>query len=585
MTLKESEYTKGVLKAFTKSFPQGWIDNLKWDSSNQKASFSKGIELIQKFELCIFVNYSKLVLSADYFINLTNYVNNLDSIIVLEDVIPEDNDYKTKLQERFVGLCQDIQGYNLMLKYHISVTENRLKPNSKKTIINALTDRFDGLLLVFKLICDSCWADFVFSYNEEYIRQLIFYCEHLKYLYEKQSKEVKEVIDATIEKLTIMLGKLSVFTENKELAYRFDLHEYRIALTSPSQFDKDDFRSHLLKYIDVNQISQEDINEWQHDIHQKPLALWKFIFLMRYYVKKTKSRQQIDNLLKEFDRHNEEIIGITYNLVDIYAYSLAKNYMYNSRFSFLCKYDSDYTFERMKCDLEEIEAIQNDTLIFNYHPYQKAIEFLMDRLSIIVSKSRKIEKAEQYLDYLNRCFDKFKNNVGWCKDYQPYYIQSCYKFSTIKLGPSKNFDVFCPSSFCRPLKFKDIDEKVVQFNNELSFLNYQVKHLPDRVEWQEAKDKVERMERKNLETMGLFVTITTFLVGVLTIFIGNNDVSIFTKLEYTSVLGMVLMLFVCLGYFVVSDKIKQWKSLFFGVFALLLLIAISIAYCKALFGA
>ena len=135
------------------------------------------------------------------------------------------------------------------------------------------------------------------------------------------------------------------------------------------------------------------------------------------------------------------------------------------------------------------------------------------------------------------------------------------------------------------MKFKDIDEKVVQFSNELSFLNYQVKHLPDRVEWQEAKDKVERMERKNLETMGLFVTITTFLVGVLTIFIGNNNVSIFTKLEYTSVLGIVLMLFVCLGYFVVSDKIKQWKSLFFGAFALLLLIAIIIAYCKTFFGA
>lgn len=119
----------------------------------------------------------------------------------------------------------------------------------------------------------------------------------------------------------------------------------------------------------------------------------------------------------------------------------------------------------------------------------------------------------------------------------------------------------------------------------MSFLNYQVKHLPDRVEWQEAKDKVDRLERKNLETMGLFVTITTFLVGLLAIFIGNNEkVSIFNKLEYTSVLGMILMLFVCLGYFVVTDRINRKRSWFFGVFAFLLVIAIIVAYCKSHFG-
>lgn len=588
--MEESNYTQAVFEAFKEKFPQGWIDNLLWEPKNEKNSFSTGVKALQEFELCIFTNYSKLILSADYFIHATDNISQLDSLAFTEDIITIDgSDYKKGLQERFVNLCDEIRVLNKILKYHINATENQFKPHTKGTIINALTNTFEGLSSLFKLICDSCWLEYVFAYNEDYIRKLIINLEHLKFVSSKQSGETREIIEATIEKISILLGKLSAFSENKELSYRFDLQEYRIALTSLSQFKQDDFRSHLLRYIDVNHITQEEINEWQSDAHKKSSSLWMFIFLMRYYTKKTKSRQQIDNLLKEFERHNDESLKLDLNLVDRYSCALARNYMYNSRFSFMCK-EGSYSFDKMKCDLEEIEAIQNDTLIYNYHPYLKAIEFLIEKLTSIVSNSKDIQKAGEYLSYLMLCFEKFKNNIGWCKEHQPYYIQSRYKFSTIKLGLNKDIDVFCPSSFCRPLKFKEIDEKVVQFNNEISFLNYQVKHLPDRIEWQEAKDKVEQLERKNLETMGLFVTITTFLVGMLSIFIGNNNkesVSIFNKLQYTSLLGIVLMLFVCIGYFAITDKIetKNFRPWFFGIIALLLAVAIIIAFCKSHSGA
>lgn len=579
--MEESEYTKIVFDSFEEHFPQGWIENLNWDQASKGDSLNTGIKLIREFEICIFVNYSKLILSADYFIHSTGSISQLDSATVTDDILIEGTDYKKGLQERFVNLCDEIRVFNKILKYHINATENQFKPHAKGTIINALTDTFDGLSSLFKLICDSCWLEFVFAYHEDFIRQVIVNTEHLKFLSYKYSGNIKTIIDATIDKLAIVLGKLSFFSENKELAYRFDLQEYRIALTSPSQYELEDFRSYLQKYIDVNKITQEEIYNWQNDAHKQDSSLWKFIFLMRYYTKKTKSGQQIDHLLEEFERHNNESLQSDLNLVDRYSSSLARNYMYNSRFSFKCK-DAHYSFEEMKKDLEKIETIQNDTFIYNYHPYQKAIEFIIEKLSEIVADIKDVKKAEEYLEFLKRCFAKFKNNVAWCKEHQPYYIQSRYKFSTITV---RNIQVFCPSSFCRPLKFKEIDEKVIQFNNELSFLSYQVKHLPDRVEWQEAKDKVDRLERKNLETMGLFVTITTFLVGLLAIFIGNNEkVSIFNKLEYTSVLGMILMLFVCLGYFVVTDRINRKRSWFFGVFAFLLVIAIIVAYCKSHFG-
>lgn len=579
--MEESEYTKIVFDSFDKNFPQGWIEDLNWDQASEDDSLNTGIKLIREFEICIFANYSKLILSADYFVHSTEKISCLDSAIVTDEIFFAENDKKNLLLKEFIQLCDEIRHYNLMLKYHINATENKFKTHVKGTIINALTDSFSGMAVLFKLVCNSCWLEYVFAYHEDYIRKVIVNTEHLKYLSSKYSGEIKTIIDATIDKLTIVLGKLSFFSENKELAYRFDLQEYRIALTSLSQYEQEDFRSYLQKYIDVNKITQEEIYNWQNDAHKQDSSLWKFIFLMRYYTKKTKSGQQIDHLLEEFERHNTESLQLDLNLVDRYSSSLARNYMYNSRFSFKCK-NVHYSFEEMKKDLEEIETIQNDTLVFNYHPYQKAIEFIIEKLSEIVADIKDVKMAEEYLSFLKLCFVKFKNNVGWCKEHQPYYIQSRYKFSTITV---RDIPVFCPSSFCRPLKFKEIDEKVIQFNNELSFLNYQVKHLPDRVEWQEAKARVERLERKNLETMSLFMTFTTFLVGMLAIFIGNKeDVSIFSKLEYTSVLGMVMMLFVCLGYFVVTDNIHKKRSWFFGFFAVVLIIAIIIAYCKSYFG-
>lgn len=593
--MEESQYTKNVLDSFIKKFPQGWIDNLDWNPNKQVASYQGGVKSIQEFKLLIFVDYSRLVLSAEYFKYTTSMIEDLDASLVVEEIIPEENPYKRKLQNLFFELCAEVHDLNLLLKYHIRATENRFKPQTKHAIINAITNLYDGVLYkseqsflpLFQKICDSCWAEFNFSFNDGYATDLVLKRQHLIQQNRNiNNSDIKDIVQATIDKLTFLLGKLSVFYKDREIAYMFDLKPDSITLTSPSLFAPNDFRSHFMQFIDVDQISQKEIYDWQQESHNEDTYLWKFVLLMRYYVKKSKSKQQIDNLLKDFQKQNDETIRKDRgsNLVNEYACRLAKNYMFNSRFSFLCKCDRNYTVKQMMEDLNSIESIQQETHVFNYHPYQKAIEFLLQNLSKIIRRSTDKEKAREYIGFLKECYKKYLTNIDWCKEHQPYYIQSRFNFSTIKLGPDNNIDVFCPSSFCRPLKFKEIDKKAVQFRNDIAFLNYQVEHMDDRIEWQEAKERVEQLERKNLETMGLFVTITTFLVGMLSIFIGNKEsVSIFDKLQYTSLLGIVLMLFVCIGYFAITDKIetKKFRPWFFGIIALLLAVAIIIAFCKS----
>ena len=219
--------------------------------------------------------------------------------------------------------------------------------------------------------------------------------------------------------------------------------------------------------------------------------------------------------------------------------------------------------------MNEIENIQEETYIHNYHPYQKAIEYILKKLkdSLASIKDNHATLNEQF-EFLEECFKKFKDNVDWCKKNQPYFLQLRYNFSTIHIkgeNGDDTIDVFYPSSFCRPLRFAHLDKQILDFSHEIAFLKYEVNHHAERVELLDAKKKINTFEKKNLEYIGLTTSAMAFLVGLLSIFIGNDgNVSIFTKMEYVTALGLVLLLFVCVGYFMVSDIKEKWKPYIFG---------------------
>ena len=236
--------------------------------------------------------------------------------------------------------------------------------------------------------------------------------------------------------------------------------------------------------------------------------------------------------------------------------------MYNSRFSFLCQHEKDYTYELMKVDLQKIESIQAQTLIYNYHPYQTALNYVIKEIESKLSHVQ-FEDISQLVCDLKKYYKKFKTNVAWCKKCQPYLVQLRYNFSSVKFDDC-DFKTYCPSSFCRPLRFKDLDEDIISYASKIAFLENESKNQNNRKLILDAKSKIDNMERKNMEQMGLFITITTFLVGLLSIFIGNDgSVSIIEKMHYVIALGCILTVFVCVGYFAVRDKYDTKKSCLF----------------------
>lgn len=563
----ESKYTQTVLDKFSTTFPDNWIENLNW-SNSAKMAFVEGIQTIDHFREDTVVQLSKLVLSGDHLLNETFSLNGLLTKIngLIEDVVFK-KVLKVKLIFEYQSMLKDLIDIIRLVKNHIEQTKKKYLPDNLVISANFFTyqDRNNRHKMVnlMSLICESCDVEYSFSYNELYINNLLLLRQYLLDERQKQNGELSHILLAVLTKVELLLSKLSAFFDNKKISYYHDWKLETIELGCPDKYPKEDFRFLFQKYLEPSSLDNITILEWQQDSLQQDVSMWKLAFLMRYYTKCTNSIEQIDNLLRLAIHHHDEYErGNEHNVVNDCASRSFLNYMYNSRFSFLCQHEKDYTYELMKVDLQKIESIQAQTLIYNYHPYQTALNYVIKEIESKLSHVQ-FEDISQLVCDLKKYYKKFKTNVAWCKKYQPYLVQLRYNFSSVKFDDC-DFKTYCPSSFCRPLRFKDLDEDIISYASKIAFLENESKNQNNRKLILDAKSKIDNMEHKNMEQMGLFITITTFLVGLLSIFIGNDgSVSIIEKMHYVIALGCILTVFVCVGYFAVRDKYDTKKSCLF----------------------
>lgn len=581
--MEESKFSQSIFDKFMSDFPEGWIELLDWSDGEKKKSLVAGVTKIKSFVPFLFSNASKLVLSGDFLVGDINKLTDIDSMIEkgLQDSVPDDKRFQTKLMIAYSDMLYNMHDAIKMLRYHVSLVKDRLGVQSKSLVFSAIflgeVDRSKNEYIeLFDLVCDVCFMEYRFSYDENYIQKLLVIKEIFEKKYKEKSDEIKAIIDACLTKVELLLSKLSIFSKQKQITYNYNFELKIITLSDPEKYQSNDFRHLYLKYMDPSRLDYSQIMEWQKNSYKKDVAMWQLAFLMRYYTKITKSQEQIDSLISLGEKHHLEYIkGKEHNLINDCADRSFRNYMYNSRLSFILGNNKGLNLQKVEKEIAKIESIQNETFIFNYHPYQKVVEYLCAKIDDLLKEDTIVRDIEAYNSLLQKCYCKLKENYEWCKHHQPYLMQLRYNFSTIK-DEANDIKIFCPSSFCRPLRFEVLKERIEQLNIKVSMLDYQVRHIDEHRDLIRAKNKIESMERKNLEQMGLFASVTTFLVGLLSIFIGNTNTSIADKMGYVIALGLILLSFVCLGYFLVSERFKKAKPWIFGIVGILFLIALGI---------
>lgn len=578
--MASSVYIEKVKKAFEESFPDGWIDAFSWkDKKMQKVIFQKGQQTIEAFKVNCFINLAKFVLSGDYLINDSdNLLDEIDRDV--EEFSPNSCKVRTKLIELFNSVQYDLHVSTYLVKFFVNCTKQRFEQKHLDDLVTAVryVVKENGrgeLVKLLDCICSACQYEFNLTYGLDKIQAILLLREQL--LDFNFSEEINNIRDAAVVKLELMLYKLTYYSKNKKITYNYNLQHVNLVPLKGETGKIIEFKKYFEDYLDVDSWGQDEINEYLVDFEAKEISLWKIVMSMRYYTKKSKNINQIDNLIQLNEKHRKESQELDRdNIVNRYSSKTAMNYLYNSRFSFLCTNDKTYTFDRLKDDLLKIEQVQNDTFVFNYHPYQKAFIFLAEFIEDELKNEKSSDEIRPHYDYLDYCFARFKETVDWCRVNQPYIMQLRFNFSTI-VDKDRNLEIFYPSSFLRPLRFDHLKESISQFKNKLEFLQHQIASQDQRLELLAAHKKIENlekdaqnrtteMEKKSFEMMSYFSTIVVFLVGLITIFTGNgSNVSIFSKMEYVAVLGAILLLFISFGYLMKAQfnpKIKHW---IFGV--------------------
>jgi hypothetical protein len=580
--MDSSIYISELVDNYKKEFPAGWIDNqFDWSGRTAKGENLKvGLGKILSYRRLAFCNYAKLVLSGDFLEHdASTGLQQLEQFFT-EEVVPKGKDTKNKLLMSYSQMLDSLKVSNDIVRYHVENVRTRLEQKNENDFftvvkINKDLPNDDKLLRLLDCICDACWLEYCFSYNDHFIKNVLIIKEYLLELTALDTDSAF-IRDATVRKLDFLLYKLSRFSKNGKITYNYN---FRHVDFHPSEVEKGcygEMIEHFCEYLDPNTITSEKVLEWQKESHNKDVSLWSLSMLMRYYVKVFKNFSQIDNLLALNDKQFDDTLPIETNIVNAYADKSARNYMYNSRFSFRCQCMKDYTLQQMRADLDEIEAIQNETLIINYHPYQKAFEFSLQKTLEHMRIGEPKSIIEDDVDYLQYYYEKFKRSLEWCKKYQPYTMQLRFNFSTIvdtlkdSEGEMKqSINVFCPSSFMRPLRFSYLEEKKVEFETKLYMLRNDLEYYEERSQIktmkQDMETKMEEVNKKAFEQMSFFSAVVIFLVGLITIFTGNDaKVPLIDKFQYVIILGVLLLLFVCLGHFVITPRYEKGKPWIFG---------------------
>lgn len=558
-----------VERLIEEKFPAGWIDSLNWsDEENSKASFFEGQKRLEELENSLFVLFSKTIIQGDHLRFSSSGIEGLLNKCACEMVVG-DNPSKNSLLSRYQQTLKDLRSAILLTKFHFEITSECFSSsNSNRQVINFIeveqsSRNRTSWVSILDTIIEICFFEYKFSYDQDKIRELLVCREQLlKSKKGNDDKDVLQCIECAITKVNMVLLKLSHFAKNKKIEYKFNFVSTVVNPADISSVSTEEYYNYL-KFIDPeNNITESDVYKWQTHNGNKWARLGQMVLLMRYYTKVTKSLKQAQNLLNEYEEFYEEKKNAVFYKFNNYALRSVRVYMHNCLFSLKCKNPDTYDFDAINSNMEDIRIVQNECMIHNYHPYKKAVEYAIASIKKDIECKADKEIIKKKFGQLKSWQLSYRENIDWCCQNQRYAFQLTFRECT-DIG--KDYKVFHPSSFSRPLKFRDIYQKRNEIELRISMLENELTKYDEILSIKDAQEKINNMERKNMEQMGLFITLTTFLVGLLSIFIGNNSqVSIVEKMRYVIALGLILLVFVCVGYFVVRGKNSNVKSVLFG---------------------
>lgn len=512
-----------------------------------------------------FIHLTRSILSGEY-IEFSDFEAILKDF--LDKVISIDNFYVPDIEHSEVPLADKFKikfnEFNSSLFNALRYYQNFIEESKRKFSLNGSNEKYgvfqirsgipnNTLVLYNEITIPLCRCDYHLPTKSRDFQDLLFIRNQIREkIGGESSSQLRNILSLLLHKCNYIIQRV------KKTSFESNIN-FVAEVINPSNLELGDYSFFIQEPTDNNKES------YLKDINSDNQSIRSFISLMKYYKSNLSKSSDIKLMEELINRYIEKYdtfkqskftIGEPFKYkYDTFSWDSVLNFLYNCRFSFYVQ-KCNPKLKSIKREINKIQSIQGSTFIKNFHPYEKAIETIINCTKEHL-KSNKFNDwlIEDKLEELTLLINEFEKSLQWSELHKFFPFQLPFDESYY-LSENYNLKLFVPSAFAKNIDYKELKEELSSFKKERDNLSFLFDLSKERRDIENLRETIKTTDKKAFDLIAIFTAAITFLFGTVNIFVVNEKTDLAQLICNTTGLGIILILFTSL-YLLVSPIFIQ----------------------------
>lgn len=559
-------YLQQIEEHFNSTYKPTW---LKGSMTNRK--LANVVKKISEFERQCLISFAQSILSGEYIIH-PNEIKKIiettkDAIQIDLDPLEKD-DKKKSLYKRVADYTRMVSE---MLNHYcelVADSEDRVNIFDYSLYSDTYHVKFNSDVNyadLYSLMLQLSYIDCFFEKKQQYIQILLHCREYLKEKYDSDSS-IMALYDILLDKCLLLLKKL-LFEGHSKTSYTINNKRANFdPQKAETKFFKNlenQFELYLKQEYDSK---EEEMQVLEEKLNKAPnsLTFGEMMLLLKFYKDYHRTSQgHVRKLILLFEEKNKDYEKKHDVIFDDFCINTLRHYVINCKLSFDIKQGeclkNGISIDALETLINDVGELELQTKIHNFYPYRKIICYLKSK---IINKEINEAEIDRIKAFLQKLDNELRLSIKWCDERSFFPIFLPYSECLTSID-GWGAPIYTPSSFCRPINYKDILDEYQNLHLEIvvayNKLDMQQEHLNIESVRSDYKDALG----KNLETMSIFSAIIAFLFGCvnfLTMSGRIENVTTSSLLLDVVVLGVILLLFANMVLVWTMSRGNTWKE-------------------------
>lgn len=547
-------------KYLTEFGNDNWLPS-KFENEEEKINLFNKISDFIDFS---FIHLTRSILSGEY-IEFSDFEailkDFLDKVISIDNFyIPDFKQSEIPLEDKFKIKFNELNNslFNALRYYQNFIEESKRKFN-----LNGSNEKYgvfqiksgipnNTLVLYNEITIPLCRCDYHLPTKSRDFQDLLFIRNQLREkIGGESSTQLRNILSLLLHKCNYIIQRVKTTSFESNINFVAEV-------INPSNLELGDYSYFTQEPTDNKESYLKDINSDNQSIRS-------FISLMKYYkgdLSKSSDIRLMEDLInryiEKYDifKQSKFTAGDPFKYkYDTFSWDSVLNFLYNCRFSFYVQ-KCNPKLKSIKREINKIQSIQGSTFIKNFHPYEKAIETIINCTKEHL-KSNKFNDwlIEDKLEELTLLINEFEKSLQWSELHKFFPFQLPFDESYY-LSENYNLKLFVPSAFAKNIDYKELKDELSFFKKERDNLSFLFDLSKERRDIENLRETIKTTDKKAFDLIAIFTAAITFLFGTVNIFVVNEKTDLAQLICNTTGLGIILILFTSL-YLLVSPIFIQ----------------------------